>query len=415
MEELQAGIFDLGGGTLYDADDDIFIITALHGGDLGGVYKNPLDKARDEEKKAEKNKNWLITKGPEEMAKLLKERETLDNIIGRLNDELVENGQTYRDNYDYAQNVLSAYRPAIKAAKKMHLEPMVKKSIGEQAGQIYTQRLIEHPGLQYKHVDNPFNTLPRIEQRKELNKLLEYLPPSALEGVTIEEIIDEEPVVHINKPGQEEEIKPWGEWLHSLGDKVTTEFKIKGRQKKIISSKPRSRKKNDSFYVKTPIQKKIPEPGPFDKPQSEVHPPQSTIKMIREPSKYRNIFEERDEERIKREKLRKLILKNNKHEQEYTDLKKMHDDQVKYYQYMMTKKQSTKNKKIFREKEQGQLEANNHDLSVFLLKLYALIEKERDEIIKLEKEIQGEDLSGSGLIRSVQELQRRKKLYKRKV
>ena len=45
MEQL--GLFNLGGGTIYDADEDIFIELnkGIHGGDIGGKFRNPIEKA----------------------------------------------------------------------------------------------------------------------------------------------------------------------------------------------------------------------------------------------------------------------------------------------------------------------------------------------------------------------------------
>lgn len=459
MDELQAGIFDLGGGTLYDADDDIFITNALHGGDIGGVYKNPLDKARDEEKKAEKNKNWLITKGPEEMAKLLKERETLDNIIGRLNDELVENGQTYRDNYEFAREALANYQPAIKAAQKMKLEPMIKKSVGESVGNIYTQRITDNPGAQYKHVMNPFNAVPRIEGPR--RNLIEPPRRNLIENKPSTKIVTDPQtglqMVRVKRVGEEPILMTMKQYQDSIDPKNTQPFKIKGQKRQKLppidttTPKTRERKKSELIGIKNmgstsniPIKSlktkstakvetiTTPKPGfiegelkftdltdDFEEEEEEEDPfnlpsPKSTVVII--PNTTREDIANR---------ILKLKQDNEKEKQIYTNQKKAYDTQVEEHnkkfkiveginkQDYISK--SDKRRRTILNKQLADFEKVTSEVLPAMAILYDSVRAREKEIEELEKTYEGEGYCGRGYIRSVQELQRRKKLYKRKV
>jgi hypothetical protein len=154
IEELKAGIFTLDGGTLYDADEDVFV--TIDNGMFGGDnYKNPLDKAIDEQKKDEKNKKWMIEKGPQELSKLIKERDFLDNVINRLNDDLVENGVKYNHNYDTSLKMFSLYQPYLNAAKHLGYESTGKDAMGRATANAYEQYIRSDPRFFYKPIMGP--------------------------------------------------------------------------------------------------------------------------------------------------------------------------------------------------------------------------------------------------------------------
>lgn len=440
MEELKTGLFDLGGGTLYDADEDIFINSPLHGGNIGGVYKNPLDKARDEERKAEKNKKWLITKGPEEMAKLLKERETLDKIIGRLNNELVENGQIYRDNYDYAIEALANYQPAIKAAKKFHYEPMIKKSIGESVSNIYTRHISNNLGAQYKHVINPFNIVPRIE-----GPIHNEPRHNLIEDTKI--VTDPETgtqMIRVNKNREEPIYLTLKEYQDSINPKITQPFKIKGKTtdrkksellgiKKIGSTsnipiktlKTRNPSKSKVEQIKTPkpkfVQGKLKFNDDFEEDEDPFNQPQPNQTVIVIPESKKEDIEDQIKKLKEKNEVRKMYYSTNKKlYDKYIDRQKKLQQQYDA-QYAVAENE----KRAFTPYEKGRLttykrqfaeiEKSINATQPVMTDIYNKIIEVDNEIQALEAQLEGEGLYGNGYIRSVQELLRRKKLYKRKV
>lgn len=199
IDEIKTGLFKIG-GNFYDADDDIFI--NLKGGDIGGKYKNPLEKAIKEVKENEKNKKWVIEKGPEEINKILKEREYLNNVINRLNVNLVDNAKTYDKNYKKTFEIMAPYKPVIKAADKLGYHKLISDSVGKSAMDNYKQYLIDN-NIQYHRIDNPFRfpffipqqQLPQIEQPRQ-----ERIYPQSATVEEIEDVVDETVDKLVNDP-----------------------------------------------------------------------------------------------------------------------------------------------------------------------------------------------------------------------
>lgn len=131
MEQL--GLFDLGGGTIYDADEDIFIELNknIRGGKIGGKFHNPIEKAIRDIKKEDKLNEWLRTKGPAELAKYMEKFLFTVKVITRLGPELIEKGIIYKQNYNKAIELINSYKPVLNAYKKSGYESMGKEAVSK--------------------------------------------------------------------------------------------------------------------------------------------------------------------------------------------------------------------------------------------------------------------------------------------
>ena len=193
MEQL--GLFNLEGGTIYDADEDIFIKLnkGIHGGDIGGKFRNPIEKAIKDIKKEDKLNKWLRTKGPAELAKYMEKFLFVVKVITRLGPELIEKGIIYKQNYNKAIELINSYKPVLNAYKKSGYESMgkeaVSKSIDYKPDKDIDPSKIDP--LLVKGLTPLFKN--SIEYKKEepeykYDNIIDYNDDDKYEGITIKEI-----------------------------------------------------------------------------------------------------------------------------------------------------------------------------------------------------------------------------------
>lgn len=248
IKELKAGLFKIG-GVFYDADEDTFI--SLSGGALGGKYKNPLEKIQNELKKEEKDRKWAFEKGPKEVSKLLKKFNFLGNTLMRLNPNLVENARLYEDNYNEALNIISPFQPYVKAGKKLGYEKIMRESVGKTVVDIY-KKYIEDNDAGFKQVDYPFNT-GNV-------KSIEYLAnpkntPKSITQPTIEFI--EETIEEAIKDPQFVQITETIEQGNSKVDEINTDIEDLERRKEYEDDEDSKKKIDEVIEKKQEIKKKI--------------------------------------------------------------------------------------------------------------------------------------------------------------
>ena len=156
MDYPHLGLFDVGGGTLYDVDEDLFI--EMKNVMSGGKFKNPIEKAEKMIKEEEENNKWLVTKGPAELAKYMEKYLHTVKVIQILGRELVEKGIVYNENYQRALQYLSSYQPVLKAYSKLGYENMGKETVSKSSVEALNNGLLlDKPSHNYFLQHFPIN------------------------------------------------------------------------------------------------------------------------------------------------------------------------------------------------------------------------------------------------------------------